>query len=99
MSYKNALAEGDDSGQDVEELNQQESCPPSSRKWVHLSKLVSRSPSFSGRGPNEEAKSTLTLSGLVGYHDFSRLMKPSHRNPLLVDKGKAMSLEKQLSHE
>ena len=24
----------------------------------------------------------------MGNHDFSRLVKPSHRNPLLVDKGK-----------
>lgn len=30
----------------------------------------------------------MTLSGYVGLHDFSRLVKPSHRNPLQFDKGK-----------
>lgn len=30
----------------------------------------------------------VTLSGYVGLHDFSRLVKPSHRNPLVMDKGR-----------
>lgn len=37
----------------------------------------------------------ITLSGYVGLHDFSRLVKPSHRNPLLMDKGRAMAEKMQ----
>jgi hypothetical protein len=38
----------------------------------------------------------MTLSGFVGFHDFSRLMKPSHRNPLLVDKGRLLQASREI---
>jgi hypothetical protein len=29
----------------------------------------------------------VSLSGYVTLHDFSKLLKPTHRNPLIADKG------------
>ena len=42
-------------------------------------------------GGIQKPSSTISLQTYVMNHDFSRLMKPIHRNPLIADKGKMMS--------
>jgi len=73
---------------------------PSSRRWEHLAMQEDNDESVGEEKHPHDVRVTtnynqrkgssqlISLQTYVNNHDFSRLMKPTHRNPLIADKGR-----------